>query len=268
MKTSAILLYAGLLSSAVASCKSELGKAEQITIPLAGKDGFRNSERWGDVITKTIEQPSFHSIVLSGTADIKFTQGDKQSVAATGNEKAIEHYNITVKNEVLYISPATSAPKNTPSIKLTITAPVLKTIEINGTGDIDIKNTAEFENDLSVIVSGTGDIDLGNIVCNNLDILINGTGDVKAKKMKCQKANINISGTGDIESEIKAEDINMRISGSGDADLEVRCTNLYIQAKGTGEIEVEGECVNLTKETGGLSRIDTRDLKTQRIQLK
>ena len=98
--------------------------------------------------------------------------------------------------------------------------------------------------------------------------MINGTGDVKAKKLKCQKANINISGTGDIESEIKAEDINMRISGSGDADLEVRCTNLYIQAKGTGEIEVEGECVNLTKETGDLSRIDTRDLKTQRIQLK
>lgn len=268
MKLSTLLISAGLILTATSSCTLDSKSIERIVRSQAGKDDFRDSEKWGKVVTKTIDLPDFHSIVLTGNADIKFSQADEQSLSVTGNEKTIKLYSLKVKDGVLFVEDTNDSILHKPSIKLQVAAPSLLSVNMSGLGDIDIKNTAEFDHNLTISVSGMGDIDLGNISCKTLDISMSGMGDVKANKVKCQKAFVNVSGKGDINTEIKADDINVNLSGSGDADLEVKCTNLNITAIGTGDIEVEGECVNLTKEEGGLSSIDTRDLKAQSIKLK
>lgn len=232
------------------------------------KDGFRDSEKWGKVVTKTIEVQPFSEIILSGNVDIRFTQGDTLKVEAYGNEKAIESKNITSNNNILIVSKKEDAPNNAPTIKLLITAPSLERVNVTGAGDIDFKGEIVLEGNLDLNVSGAGNVNINKLVCNDLDIKITGAGDVTANKITSQKATIQTCGAGDVDASIKATDILLTISGAGDADLNVKCDNLIVISAGAGDVELKGECTNLTKTTSGMASIDSRKLSVKNISIK
>ncbi len=255
-----LALSLGMTLVYTSSCNFSGEDIRRITRKAAGKDDFRDSEKWGKVVTNTINLADFTHIDLKGTANIKFKQGEEFSVEAHGNEKAIAQYDISVADGTLTINHKKDTPLNVPSIKLTITAPNLESIKVSGAGDIELKDEAEFSGDLTINVSGAGDLDIERVKCKQLDINISGAGDVTAEKIKCNKANISISDAGDLKTDLKANDINVEISGAGDADLDVKCKNLTVIAGGTGEIELKGECAHLTKKSGGMASIDSRKL--------
>lgn len=259
-----ILLTAslGLTALVTTSCNFSTEQKQRIVRREAGKDDFRDSEKWGKVVTQTIETPAFTHIHQIGNADIKFTQGDELKVEAYGNEKAIAQNDITVQNGTLIVKYKDESTGTVPTIKLLVTAPNLESIVVSGSGDIDIKDEATLEGDLSILIKGAGDVDVERVKCQNLSILISGSGDITAKKIKCKKkADISISGAGDMKADLKASDINVSISGAGDADLDVKCQNLTVSAGGTGEIELKGECAHLTKQLSGRASIDSRRLE-------
>lgn len=262
MKTYKIIfaICLGITLSGATSCKLSKEELRTITRKTAGKDDFRDSEKWGKVVTKTLDLSEFTHIILAGNADIKFRQGDSQSIEAYGNEKAIEGNDIRVENGTLIVTKKPDADKRLPSIKLIVTAPALKSIQVSGAGDIEMKDAVKLDNDLSIHISGAGDIDIKQLSCKNFDINISGAGDISAQKIKCKTATVNISGAGDMKADIKADDISVLISGAGDADLDVKCQNLNVSASGTGEIELEGECAHLIKQSGGMASIDSRKL--------
>lgn len=231
-------------------------------------DNFRDSEKWGKVITRPIETSQFSHICLAGNADIKFTQGDTLSVEAYGNEKAIEATDIRVEGNVLTVSRKEDIRGNVPHIKLLITAPSIESVEVSGAGDIDFKGETELSGDLALTISGAGDIDINKLKCNALSVTINGAGDLTAKKIKSEKATMQINGTGDIDAEIKATDITLTVNGSGDADLDVKCNNLTVTASGTGDVELKGECITLTKSSGGMASIDSRKLNVTNLSIQ
>lgn len=253
-------LSLGLTLFGMASCNFSTETTKRIVRKEAGKDDFRDSEKWGKVVTKNLELDGFTHINLLGNADIKFRQGETLKVEVLGNEKAIAENDISVADGVLTIKHKETSPSRVPSIKLTITAPELESIDIAGAGDIDLKDEAEFAGDLAIHISGAGDVDIEKVKCKQLTIHISGAGDINAQKIKCKKADISISGAGDMKADVKANDINVEISGAGDADLDVQCQNLTVSAGGTGEIELKGECSHLTKKSGGLASIDSRRL--------
>ena len=257
----------GIALAATTSCQFSNDKMKAIARKEAGKDDFRDSEKWGKVITKTLDLEAFTHINLTGNVDVKFTQGDVLSVEACGNEKAIEGNDIRVENGVLLVSHKAGAEAKLPSIKLIVTAPTVESVQVSGTGDIDIKKTAELDNDLSITVSGTGDVDLNEVVCKALNIQIGGEGDVTAKHIRCTTANVAISGTGDVKSDLTATNINVSISGAGDAELDVQCDNLTVTASGTGEVELKGKCVSLTKTSNGMASIDSRKLEVAHLTI-
>ena len=255
-----IALGLGITLFNMTSCNLSAETKQRIVRKAAGKDDFRDSEKWGKVVTKTLNLADFTHISLLGNADIKFTQGETLKVEACGNEKAIAENDISVKDGLLTIKHKESAPDQVPTIKLLITAPNLESIFVAGTGDIDLKDKAEFPGILDIIISGTGDVDIEQVKCRELTISISGAGDINAQKIKSRKASIAISGAGDLTADLKANDINVKINGAGNADLDVKCRNLNVTANGTGEVELKGECAHLTKQSGGLSSIDSRKL--------
>ncbi|MDO5481784.1 MAG: head GIN domain-containing protein [Bacteroidaceae bacterium] len=252
-----------LLAPALTSCLDRPANTASTLHPLVDRDDYRDSQTWGKVITKKLDLSTFTNIDLTSNADIKFVQGDQLTVEAYGNEKAIAENDITVKDGTLTVAKKEGSAGTVPCITIIVKAPVLESINVSGSGDIDIENTAEFDYNLSINASGAGDIELDHITCHALNIDISGSGDIDAKKIKCANADIRISGAGDMNADVKANDINVQISGAGDAELDVKCQNLAIHANGTGEIELKGKCTNLTKQSSGLASIDTRQLTIQ-----
>ena len=138
----ALSLVLAILS--ITSCNFSSDELNRIARKEAGKDDFRDSEKWGKVVTQTLTLDAFTHIDLQGSADIKFTQGDTFKVEAFGNEKAIANNDISVANGTLVVKHAQGAPNRVPTIKLLITAPNLESIDVSGSGDIDLKEKSEF----------------------------------------------------------------------------------------------------------------------------
>ena len=232
-----------------------------------GKDYFRDSEKWGKVITKTLSWRDFTHIIMDGNADINLRQGDEYSVEVTGNEKAINANDILVEKtekgdaNVLYVVAKDGQNINTlPSIKLDITVPDIRSITINGDGDFDIKDDASFYGDLIIEVNGDGDMEANNVGCEELHVTINGDGDVVAKKFICSNATIQMNGNGDLTTDLKADNIDLQLSGDGEATLDVKCDHLNVNAGGNGDVKLKGKCKTLTKKTIGKAGFDSRRL--------
>lgn len=262
MRTKNVLFAVSMcfLTLALTSCQEQTASTHH---PLVDRADYRDSQTWGKVIIKTLDLDMFTNINLTSDADIKFVQGDQIAIEAYGNEKAIAEHDIMVKDGILTVAKKDGSTGTVPSITIIVKAPILESINVSGSGDVDIENTAEFDYNLSIDVSGSGDIELDQITCHALNINISGAGDIDAKEIKCANTNILISGAGDMKADIKANDIKVQISGAGDAELDVKCQNLAIHANGTGEIELKGKCTNLTKQSSGLASIDTRQLTIQ-----
>ena len=264
----AIGLSVSVMGMSLTACTSSIKDAAEIISKNARDNDFRDSEKWGKVITRPLDVSPFSHIYLAGNVDVTFTQGDSLSVEAYGNEKAIDANDIRVEGDVLTVSRAEGSKGNIPSVKLLVTAPSIESVDVAGAGDIDFKGETKLTGNLDLTISGAGDVDINKLKCCVLNIKISGAGDVTAKKIACEKAELQISGAGDIDASIKATDISISISGAGDADMNVKCDNLTVRAGGTGDVELKGECVNLTKSSGGMASIDSRKLMVKNLNIK
>ena len=248
------------------SCNFTPEEKQQMIKSKNGKDYFRDSEKWGKVVTKTLELKPFAHIVKDGNADIDLRQGEDFSVEATGNEKAIEANDIRVEEaqkegeNTLHVI-TKNAARNLPSIKLNITVPDLRSVKVNGDGDLEIKGDDFFTGDLDIEINGDGDFEAPHVNCSKLRVIINGDGDVIAKKFSCEDATIQMDGNGDITTDLKANNIDLQLTSDGEANLDVKCDNLNVSVGGNGEVKLKGKCKNLTKQSFGKASLDSRRLQ-------
>ena len=248
------------------SCNFTHEEKQQMIKSTNGKDYFRDSEKWGKVVTKTLELEPFAHIVMDGNADIDLRQGEDFSVEVTGNEKAIEANDIRVEEtqkegeNTLHVI-TKNAARNLPSIKLNITVPNLRSVKVNGDGDLEIKGDDFFTGDLDIEINGDGDFEAPHVDCRKLQVIINGDGDVIAKKFSCEDATIQMDGDGDITTDLKANNIDLQLTSDGEANLDVKCDNLTVSAGGSGEVKLKGKCKNLTKQSFGKASLDSRRLQ-------
>lgn len=258
MALASITLMPTLFSSCNISSK-------EIKEMVKASGGFRDSKVWGKVIEKNIDITSdFTSIIMNGGIDIILTQSDSTSIVVKGNEKAIERHDIYIEDDKFVIDKKSEfkSSGDIPSLTIIMSAPNINNIEVNGAGDIDIKNDYKIEDSFNVNINGAGDLDIKKLECENLSITVNGAGDVKAKKIICKnKAEFAVNGAGDIDGTIKANAINTNIAGAGDADLDVDCNNLYVSVSGTGDINLKGKCINFRKSESNLGAINSKGLQ-------
>jgi len=248
------------------SCNFTPEEKQQMIKSKNGKDYFRDSEKWGKVVSQTLELDAFAHIVMDGNADIDLRQGEAFNVEVTGNEKAIEANDIRVEaaqregENTLHVIAKKSA-RNLPSIKLNITVPDLRSVKVNGDGDLEIKGDDFYTGDLDIEINGDGDFEAPHVDCRKLQVIINGDGDVIAKKFSCEDATIQMDGDGDITTDLKANNIDLQLTSDGEANLDVKCDNLTVSAGGSGEVKLKGKCKNLTKQSFGKASLDSRRLQ-------
>jgi len=128
---------------------------------------------------------NINSIVVSGSGDVKFTEGihgDKMNLHVSGSgdlDGAVE-----VKN--------------------------LET-SISGSGDVRLSGHAETS---AVRVSGSGDYSARGLITSNTDVHVSGSGD--AKIYASNKVDASVSGSGDISYSGHPKNVYKSKSGSGD----------------------------------------------------
>lgn len=267
-------MVAMMATSCKYSIKEISQKAKQ---EFKDKHNYRDSEKWGKVITKEItDSATFSSIQINGNVDVHITQGDTVSVKAYGNEKAIDEYQFLFNTDndgcstfVVNLKDFKydrtkenhNVTQNTPAITVYVTVPSVKNITVYGAGDIDFKEKFKQDDELKVEIYGAGDFEAKDLKVSHLIININGAGDVTIKDSKCKgNADFNVNGAGDIDVKTECADASVIVNGAGDVELDVKCNVLTAQCNGVGDIELKGECNRLIKSDGAVSGINSRDL--------
>ncbi|MDZ7775238.1 MAG: head GIN domain-containing protein [Bacteroidales bacterium] len=169
----------------------------------------------------------FTQIMISGSVDISFTQGDETTVTVVADKKDISDIITRVKGNTLVVSRKGNSNfslfgNSSNEANVLVTAPELIMVEIGGSGDFEGENTitgpnfslkingsGDFESDMDVEnmkvnIAGSGDSEFSGVT-KTLDVAINGSGDVECEALRLGYLNIEIYGSGDISAKGYAE---------------------------------------------------------------
>ncbi len=212
-------------------------------------DFFGNCPK-GDIITRTLTINGFTGIELELAADVQITQGNEFSVVAEGHEGIIDLLELEVQNDVWEIDLSENCNGNY-QLDIRITMPVINSLKIDGSGNIEGQNNFEVET-ITLGINGSGNIQLdldatsiladidgsGNMtlegLANVLDLQIDGSGNFGNYDLIVDDAIIDIDGSGDV-SLTANNSLNVDIAGSGDVNYKGNPT-IDVTITGSGKV--------------------------------
>lgn len=192
--------FAIMANSALADQWSRWGRGERI----------RGS---GKMATEMRDLTGFTSISVNNSTDIDIIIGDKYRVELEAEDNLLEIIETEVVRGELRITTADGySIRSRRGSRLTITMPNLEGIKISGSSDIRAQNINSDE--LTIEIRGSGDIELSGRA-EEVEIEIRGSGDIDARDLLAVSVEIDIRGSGDVEISVE-ENLWVNISGSGD----------------------------------------------------
>ena len=204
-------------------------------VVMNGKNSLKGT---GSVITKSFDLKDFDAIRINGQADVDFIQGDTFDVTLRTQENIFDDVDYRVEGSTLIIELKDKKMVQAEAYDLTIQAPLLKDIEVNGASDFNISSGLVSDGDLKIQVNGAGDLDFSRVRCRNLSIEVNGAADMELTSIDVQDLKIQVNGAGDVNVTGNAGDASLKVNGAGD-----------INAVG---LKVAG---NVSKHASGIAKI-------------
>ena len=189
-----------------------------------GKNAIKGE---GAVITKSFDLRDFDRIVINGQADATFTQSDTYEVTLRAQENVFDYVDYRVEGTTLILELKDKRTVRSTDFDVTLKAPALKGIEINGAADFDIPAGLTSDADLKIAVNGAGDLTFNAVRCNNLTVEANGAADVDLNTIDVQKLNVEVNGAGDVNIDGKAAEADLTVNGAGD----IEATGLQVADK-------------------------------------
>ena len=180
-----------------------------------GKNAIKGE---GSVITKSFDLKDFDRIVINGQADATFTQSDTYEVTLRAQENVFDYVDYRVEGSTLILELKDKRTVRSTDFDLTIKAPVLKGLEINGAADFDIPAGLTSDADLKIEVNGAGDLSFKALRCNDLSVMVNGAADMDLETIDVQKLKVEVNGAGDVNIDGKAAEADLSVNGAGDID--------------------------------------------------
>lgn len=180
-----------------------------------GKNAIKGE---GPVISKSYDLKDFDKIVINGHSDAVFTQGDAWEVTLNTQENIFEYVDFRVEGTTLILEMKDHQNVRAEKFDVTIQAPALKGLEVNGAADFDIPAGLRCDGDLKIEVNGAGDLSFNGVRCGALDIEANGASDIDATNIDVKSLKIEINGAGDVNVTGKADEANLSVNGAGDID--------------------------------------------------
>ncbi len=214
-------------------------------------DGFLDCESGeGSIVTQELNLNDFNSLELNIDAEVRLTQGNPQRVVVEGQRNIIDLLEIDVRNDNWDIE-FDRCVRRSEDLKIFITIPDIKTLQVGGSGLIFGENTFVGD-DLILRISGSGDIDLA-VDVEDIDSRISGSGKVRLEGIT-EDFEFKISGSGDYRTfDLESKRGEVDISGSGDAEVRVEDL-LDVDISGSGDVKYKGRPI-LNVNISGSGRV-------------
>lgn len=122
--------------------------------------------------------------------------------------------------------------------KVVFYMPELRSIKIDGSGDVFVFEEYEFDDKMEIKINGSGDLTIESIICNKLETTINGSGYIDAGIVATDIETI-IRGSGNVEYYGSAVNHTIKISGSGDIEaFDLFTESTFVNISGSGDVSV------------------------------
>lgn len=167
----------------------------------------------GKMATEMRDVSGFTAIRVNNSTDIDITIGEKFSVELEAEDNLLEIIETEVVRGELRITTADGYNVwSRRGSRLTITMPSLDGIKISGSSDLRAQGISGDE--FTIEINGSGDIELSG-KAEEVEIEIRGSGDIDARDFHATNVEIDIRGSGDVKISVE-EQLWVNISGSGD----------------------------------------------------
>lgn len=174
----------------------------------------------GVSLTQKIEVGEFDRISIPSFVDVYYTQtSGEHNVTLTCDENLFKHYKIEVRDGKL-VADCENFCRNKIDTYLTVCSTVLNEVKLSGSGDLHIEDTLKTEDNFTIEVNGSGDVEIDNLQVESATIRNSGSGDIEVDNMTAESIKISTSGSGDCTLECKdSGTLDIKISGSGDVNI-------------------------------------------------
>lgn len=162
-----------------------------------------NEDRSDSADYTIVSVADFDKIDFAGVGRVEFSQGAQCSVEITGSEQLMRHTVITSEDGTLKIEPDAEINEKESTLKIRITAPELKELDVKGVGTFCID---ELQQDSPLAIS------------------MEGVGKISANKLKCPAIELTQQGVGTCNYRVETEDLKVRIDGVGKMELKGHAT--------------------------------------------
>lgn len=209
------------------------------------------------VTSSTLQLDSYHSIILTGAAELHLSNAEQASTMLRTNlvQLMMDKANIKaqVRDSVLYIDVPGNLPREAVA-DFTIAVPELRKISIYGASKIETMDEQTLsQQNLTLDLNGAAEADL-KLAVKNLNIEAKGASKLELEG-RAENVEITIAGAGKVD----ADDLvtqNMRINCAGASQAEIHVVReLWAQAAGASRISYQGNPTIKQKMTVGGSFI-------------
>ena len=194
----------------------------------------------GPVVEKTLDLTGFDAIVVNGSSDMELTQGETFKVLVKANEDVFQYLDYKVSGGKLVLETVDNVNIRAEEFNIYITLPTLKSLEVNGAADVDLKNGYKSSEALEVEVNGAGDFEFNSITVPTLSFELNGAGDIEADNIDVEELKVMVNGAGDIDLSGKAVKASFSVNGAGDIDARrLDCQDFTTSKSGLASIKTK-----------------------------
>jgi hypothetical protein len=189
----------------------------------------------GSVVTETRSINAITRVNLNGGEELEIVPSKENKVVVSGYQNLVPVYRTNVSGSTLNLEferKYYNVRNN--NIKVTLYTQSLNNIEVNGSGNINIKDSLKTDN-LKVEINGSGNVYSYPNYFQNLTLDINGSGNINMRQATGKYVRAEVSGSGDIEITVE-EKLDAQISGSGQIKYWGNPSTVLTDISGSGKV--------------------------------
>ncbi|MBR5726768.1 MAG: DUF2807 domain-containing protein [Muribaculaceae bacterium] len=228
-------------------------------VQISGINGVDKTPTQVQAVNQVTTMEPFDEVEIGGGFKIVYEQGAEHSVRIEANEQAFKEMTVYVKDRELRIRKAVANPtESQKNVKVYVTSPVLKMIDLAGSGMFAATNPINVGNDLDIDVAGSGQVLLTAVTCHDSDLDIAGSGNIEIGQFKVNDVEADIAGSGDINlGKMECKELQIDIAGSGNVNCDnIIADQVHSEIAGSGNVNLKGSIKNHTKDVAGSGKVN------------
>ena len=236
------------------------------SVHISGNNGVDKTPTQVQGINQVTTMSPFDEVEIAGGFKIVYEQGPEHSVRIEASEQAFKEMTVYVKDRELRIRKSVSKPtESQKNVKVYVTSPVLKMIDLAGSGMFAAANPINVDNDLDIDIAGSGQALLAALTCHDSDLDIAGSGNIEVGQYKVNSVTADIAGSGDINlGALVCNNMDIDIAGSGNVNCDnINADGVQIEIAGSGNVNLKGKVQHVEKDIAGSGKVNIIEAPVQ-----